>query len=76
MKKNRVALMTKMKEESKCHQEAEKQCNRKIAQMLKVSCRQGNRIPCLEAHYHTKETALKRHHEEMATLWKHTSSAS
>ncbi|XP_050042302.1 kinesin-like protein KIF21A isoform X3 [Dermacentor andersoni] len=68
MKKAKVALVTKMKEESRRHQEAEKRRNRQIAQMLKESRQQENRIRSLEAQNRTKETVLKRRHEEMAAL--------
>ncbi|XP_037288222.2 kinesin-like protein 31E isoform X2 [Rhipicephalus microplus] len=68
MKKNKVALVTKMKEESRRHQETEKRRNRQIAQMLKESRQQENRIRSLEAQNRTKETVLKRRHEEMAVL--------
>ncbi|XP_077499875.1 kinesin-like protein 31E isoform X2 [Amblyomma americanum] len=68
MKKNKVALVTKMKEESRRHQEAEKRRNRQMAQMLKESRQQENRIRSLEAQNRTKETVLKRRHEEMAAL--------
>uniref|UniRef100_A0A131YVY1 Kinesin family member 4/21/27 n=1 Tax=Rhipicephalus appendiculatus TaxID=34631 RepID=A0A131YVY1_RHIAP len=68
MKKNKVALVTKMKEESRRHQETEKRRNRQIAQMLKESRQQENRIRSLEAQNRTKETVLKRRHEEMAAL--------
>ncbi|KAL3213783.1 hypothetical protein MRX96_035275 [Rhipicephalus microplus] len=34
-----------MKKESRCQKEAEKWCNRKIAQMLKLTCQQANREP-------------------------------
>ncbi|KAL3252378.1 hypothetical protein MRX96_017695 [Rhipicephalus microplus] len=63
-----VALVTKMKEESRRHQETEKRRNRQIAQMLKESRQQENRIRSLEAQNRTKETVLKRRHEEMAAL--------
>ncbi|XP_065290019.1 kinesin-like protein KIF21A isoform X3 [Dermacentor albipictus] len=68
MKKAKVALVTKMKEESRRHQEAEKRRNRQIAQMVKESRQQENKIRSLEAQNRTKETVLKRRHEEMAAL--------
>ncbi|KAL3213780.1 hypothetical protein MRX96_035273 [Rhipicephalus microplus] len=68
MNKYKVALVTKMKEESRCHQEVQKLCMWQIAQMLKVSCQHGNRIYFLDAKNRTKETVLKQHHERMATL--------
>ncbi|KAL3213792.1 hypothetical protein MRX96_035283 [Rhipicephalus microplus] len=72
IKKRKVALVTKMKEESRRHQEAEKQYKRQIAQMQEVSCQQGNSIRSLEAHNRTKARLLKRRHDEMATLRRQT----
>ncbi|KAL3182312.1 hypothetical protein MRX96_007504 [Rhipicephalus microplus] len=69
MKKNKVALVTKIKE-SRSHKEAEKRCKRQIVKMLKEESRQQeNRISRnLEAQNSTKKTALKRRPKEMAAL--------
>uniref|UniRef100_V5IJV2 Putative kinesin-like protein kif21a n=1 Tax=Ixodes ricinus TaxID=34613 RepID=V5IJV2_IXORI len=68
MKKTKVSLMTKMKEESRRHQEAEKRRQREVAQMRKENRQQENRIRSLEAQNRTKEMVLKRRHEEVAAL--------
>ncbi|XP_042144354.1 kinesin-like protein KIF21B [Ixodes scapularis] len=68
MKKTKVSLMTKMKEGSRCHQEAEKRRQREVAQMRKENRQQENRIRSLEAQNRTKEMVLKRRHEEVAAL--------
>lgn len=60
--------MTKMKEESRRHQEAEKRRQREVAQMRKENRQQENRIRSLEAQNRTKEMVLKRRHEEVAAL--------
>ncbi|KAL3213774.1 hypothetical protein MRX96_035267 [Rhipicephalus microplus] len=76
MKKYKVALATKKKKENRCHQEAEKPRNWPIAQILKVSCQQGNRIRSLDAQNSTKELVLKLCYEEMAVLCRQIFSAS
>ncbi|XP_040068064.1 kinesin-like protein KIF21A isoform X3 [Ixodes scapularis] len=72
MKKTKVSLMTKMKEESRRHQEAEKRRQREVAQMRKENRQQENRIRSLEAQNRTKEMVLKRRHEEVAALRRQT----
>ncbi|KAL3213787.1 hypothetical protein MRX96_035279 [Rhipicephalus microplus] len=74
MQKSKMPLVTKMKEESRRHQEAEKRYKRQLAQMLKASCQQGNRFRFLQAQKHTKKTVLKRRHEEMAIMIGQTAS--
>ncbi|CAN8028783.1 unnamed protein product, partial [Ixodes persulcatus] len=68
MKKTKVSLMTKMKEESRRHQEVEKRRQREVAHMRKENRQQENRIRSLEAQNRTKEMVLKRRHEEVAAL--------
>ncbi|KAH9366285.1 hypothetical protein HPB48_010300 [Haemaphysalis longicornis] len=68
MKRNKVALVTRLKEEGRRHQESEKRRNRQIAQLQKESRQKENRIRSLEAQNRTKDTVLKRRHEEMAAL--------
>ncbi|KAH6945167.1 hypothetical protein HPB50_007466 [Hyalomma asiaticum] len=63
-----MALVIKMKEESRRHQEAKKQRNQQMAETIKQSCQSENRICSLEAQNRTKDSVLKRRHEEMAAL--------
>ncbi|XP_064477158.1 kinesin-like protein KIF21A isoform X2 [Ornithodoros turicata] len=68
MKKTKVTLMTKMKDETKRHQEQEKRKNRELAQMRKEQRQRENRIRTLEAENRTKEVVLRRKHEEVNAL--------
>nr|XP_037291403.1 kinesin-like protein KIF21B [Rhipicephalus microplus] len=68
MKKSKEALVSKMKEESRRHQEAGKRCNQQMAQILKKSRWQDDRIRSLEAQDRALETSLKRLHEERVAL--------
>nr|XP_037283935.1 uncharacterized protein LOC119176679 [Rhipicephalus microplus] len=66
MKKNKVALVAKKKEESRCHQEAENRCIRKTAQMLKGSePHKGNSLeaaPRGDGHYSQTDIKCKLNH--------------
>uniref|UniRef100_A0A0A9XQ40 Kinesin-like protein KIF21A n=1 Tax=Lygus hesperus TaxID=30085 RepID=A0A0A9XQ40_LYGHE len=68
MKRTKVKLMNKMKEESQRHKEAETKRNREIAVLKKQSRIDANRIKKMEAEKRANSIVLKRKHEEVAAL--------
>ncbi|BES94937.1 kinesin family member [Nesidiocoris tenuis] len=68
MKKTKVKLMNKMKEEAQRHKEAETRRNREIAQLKKQSRMDANLIKKMEAEKRAKMVVLKRKQEEVAAL--------
>lgn len=70
MKKTKVKLLNKMKEESKRHKEAEQKRMREIAQLKKESRRNANVIRTMEAERRAKEQVLRRKQEEVSALKK------
>ncbi|XP_076067796.1 kinesin-like protein 31E [Oratosquilla oratoria] len=70
MKKNKVRLMNKMKDESKAAKQQDMRRSREIAQLRKESRKQENYIKTLEAENRLKNQVLKRKTEELAVLKK------
>ncbi|KAF7997081.1 hypothetical protein HCN44_005358 [Aphidius gifuensis] len=70
MKRAKVKLLNKMKEESKRHKENELRRNREIAQLRKESRKNANMIRTLEADKKIKEVVLRRKQEEVTALRK------
>ncbi|KAF8782096.1 Kinesin-like protein KIF21A like protein [Argiope bruennichi] len=70
MKKAKVRLINKMKEDSKHHLMTEQRRNREIAQLKKQSRMKENQIRTLEAEKRMKENVLKRKQEEIMALRK------
>ncbi|XP_021939592.1 kinesin-like protein KIF21A isoform X2 [Zootermopsis nevadensis] len=70
MKRAKVKLLNKMKEESAKHKDVEVRRNREIAQLRKESRKRENTIRSLEAEKRVKEAVLKRKHEEVTALRK------
>ncbi|CAL1275773.1 unnamed protein product [Larinioides sclopetarius] len=68
MKKAKVRLINKMKEDSKHHLMTEQRRNREIAQLKKQSRMKENQIRTLEAEKRMKENVLKRKQEEIMAL--------
>ncbi|XP_073985830.1 kinesin-like protein 31E isoform X2 [Rhodnius prolixus] len=68
MKKTKVKLMNKMKEEAARHKEAESRRNREIAQLRKQTRLDANLIKNLEAEKRAKAIVLKRKQEEVSAL--------
>ncbi|XP_011339391.1 kinesin-like protein KIF21A isoform X2 [Ooceraea biroi] len=70
MKRAKVKLLNKMREEAQRHKENELRRNREIAQLRKESRRHANVIRTLEADKRMKEVVLKRKQEEVTALRK------
>ncbi|GIY67621.1 hypothetical protein CDAR_553622 [Caerostris darwini] len=70
MKKTKVRLINKMKEDNKFHLQTEQRRNREIAQLKKQSRIKENQIRSLEAEKRMKENVLKRKQEEIMALRK------
>ncbi|XP_046997793.1 kinesin-like protein KIF21A isoform X1 [Schistocerca americana] len=68
MKRTKVKLLNKMKEETSRHKEAELRRNREIAQLRKASRKHENLIKSLEAEKRMKEVVLRRKQEEVSAL--------
>ncbi len=68
MKRNKVRLVQKMKEESVRHREMENQRNREMSTLKKQSRKHESKIKSLEAEKRMKELALKRKNEEVSLL--------
>lgn len=68
MKKNKVKLVQRMKEESARHREQEMRRNKELSQMRKVNRKHESLIKSLEAEKRMKETILKRKTEEVSAL--------
>ena len=65
MKRNKVRLVQKMKEESVRHREMENQRNREVSTLKKQTRKNESKIKSLEAEKRMKELALKRKNEEV-----------
>ncbi|EFX66705.1 hypothetical protein DAPPUDRAFT_64459, partial [Daphnia pulex] len=70
MKRNKVKLMQKMKEDANRHKEIELKRTREIAQLRKESRKRENEIRTLQMDKRVKETVLKRKQEEVNALRK------
>lgn len=70
MKRAKVKLLNKMREEAQRHKENELRRNREIAQLRKESRRNANVIRTLEADKRMKEVVLRRKQEEVTALRK------
>ncbi|KAK3859205.1 hypothetical protein Pcinc_034655 [Petrolisthes cinctipes] len=70
MKKTKVRLMNKMKEDTRHAKQEELRKNKEIAQLRKASRKQETYIRSLEAENRLKNVVLKRKTEEIATLKK------
>ncbi|XP_058799695.1 kinesin-like protein KIF21A isoform X2 [Phymastichus coffea] len=70
MKRAKVKLLNKMREEAQRHKENELKRNREIAQLRKESRRNANMIRTLEAERRMKEVVLRRKQEEVTALRK------
>ncbi|XP_011696601.1 PREDICTED: kinesin-like protein KIF21A isoform X2 [Wasmannia auropunctata] len=70
MKRAKVKLLNKMREEAQRHKENELRRNREIAQLRKESRRHANVIRTLEADKRMKEVVLRRKQEEVTALRK------
>ena len=70
MKKAKVKLVQKMKEESNRHREMEVRKNRELAQLKKETRKHESKIKSLETEKRLKETVLKRKQEEVESLRK------
>ena len=70
MKRNKVKLMQKMKEEANRHKELELKRTREIAQLRKESRKRENEIRTLQMDKRVKESVLKRKQEEVMALRK------
>ncbi|PNF31244.1 hypothetical protein B7P43_G14007, partial [Cryptotermes secundus] len=70
MKRAKVKLLNKMKEEAAKHKDVELRRNREIAQLRKESRKRENTIRSLEAEKRVKEAVLKRKQEEVTALRK------
>ena len=68
MKRNKVRLVQKMKEESTRHRNLENQRNREMSTLKKQSRKHESKIKSLEAEKRMKEIALKRKNEEVSLL--------
>ena len=71
MKRNKVRLVQKMKEESVRHREMENQRNREVSTLKKQTRKNESKIKSLEAEKRMKELALKRKNEEVILLLDH-----
>ncbi|CAB0032006.1 unnamed protein product [Trichogramma brassicae] len=70
MKRAKVKLLNKMREEAQRHKENELKRNREIAQLRKESRKNANMIRSLEADKRMKEVVLRRKQEEVTALRK------
>lgn len=70
MKRAKVKLLHKMREEAQRHKENELRRNREIAQLRKESRKNANMIRTLEADKRMKEVVLRRKQEEVTALRK------
>lgn len=70
MKRAKVRLINKMKEESQRHKQTELQRVREIAQLKKESRKNANMIKTMEAERRIKDQVLKRKQEEVSVLRK------
>ncbi|XP_063914951.1 kinesin-like protein KIF21A isoform X1 [Zophobas morio] len=70
MKRAKVRLVNKMKEESQKHKESELRRIREIAQLKKESRKNANMIKTMEAERRLKDQVLKRKQEEVSVLRK------
>lgn len=70
MKRTKVRLINKMKEESQKHKESELRRVREIAQLRKESRKNANMIKTMEAERILKDKVLKRKQEEVCVLRK------
>lgn len=70
MKRAKVKLLNKMREEAQKHKENELRRNREIAQLRKESRKNANMIRTLEADRRMKEVVLRRKQEEVTALRK------
>lgn len=70
MKRAKVRLINKMKEESQRHKQTELQRVREIAQLKKESRKNANMIKSMEAERRIKDQVLKRKQEEVSVLRK------
>ncbi|KAB0801448.1 hypothetical protein PPYR_05802 [Photinus pyralis] len=70
MKKAKVKLINKMKEESQRHKESEMRRVREIAQLKKEGRKNANMIKTMEAERRIKDQVLKRKQEEVSLLRK------
>ncbi|XP_076165090.1 kinesin-like protein 31E isoform X2 [Ptiloglossa arizonensis] len=70
MKRAKVKLLNKMREEAQRHKENELRRNREIAQLRKESRKNANMIRTLEADKRMKEVVLRRKQEEVTALRK------
>ena len=68
MKRSKVKLVQKMKEESNRHREQENRRNRELSQMKKQTRVNESRIKSLEAEKRLKENVLRRKTEEVTAL--------
>lgn len=68
MKRAKVRLINKMKEESQRHKESELKRVREIAQLKKESRKNANMIKTMEAERRIKDQVLKRKQEEVSVL--------
>lgn len=68
MKRAKVRLINKMKEESQRHKESELRRVREIAQLRKESRKNANMIKTMEAERRIKDQVLKRKQEEVSVL--------
>lgn len=70
MKRNKVRLINKMKEESQKHKEAEQKRLREIAQLRKETRKNANVIKSMQNERKIKDQVLKRKQEEVTVLRK------
>lgn len=70
MKRAKVRLINKMKEETQRHKQTELQRIREIAQLKKESRKNANMIKTMEAERRIKDQVLKRKQEEVSVLRK------
>ncbi|XP_063395660.1 kinesin-like protein KIF21A [Cydia fagiglandana] len=68
MKRDKVKLIQRMREEAKRHQQAEAARAKEVAQLRKESRKNANIIRSLEAETRLKEQVLKRKQEEVSLL--------
>ena len=68
MKRTKVKLVQKMKEESNRHRELEIRKNREVAQLKKETRKNESKIKSLETERRIKDTVLKRKQEEVVVL--------
>ncbi|CAL1278544.1 unnamed protein product [Larinioides sclopetarius] len=72
MKRTKVALLNKMKEESKKFRDSEQRRNKEIALLKKEKLNKESQIKALEAEKRRKEIVLKKRTEEILSLKKRT----